>query len=91
MATNILVIEDSLPTRKVLVGVVEKIGYRALQAESGEAGLELFATNAVDIVVLDVQLPGMDGFETCRKFAKPAAMIGCPLFTLVPHTPMNIL
>lgn len=82
MATNILVIEDSLPTRKVLVGVVEKIGYRALQADSGEAGLELFATNSVDIVVLDVQLPGMDGFETCRKIREASGDDWLPVIYL---------
>lgn len=67
MPANILVIEDSIPTRKVLVGVVEHIGYSPLQAGSGEEGVELFKTQEVDLVVLDVQLPGIDGFETCRR------------------------
>lgn len=67
MPANILVIEDSIPTRRVLVGVIERIGYEALQAETGEEGLALLTSNPVDLVVLDVQLPGMDGFETCRR------------------------
>ncbi|MBI4365182.1 MAG: response regulator transcription factor [Deltaproteobacteria bacterium] len=74
MAT-ILVIEDD---QSILTGLVDNFtmeGYKTLTAADGTTGLKL-ATEAVpDLVILDVMLPGMDGFEVCRRLREKASNV----------------
>lgn len=64
---KILIIEDDLHMRMGLQDNLEFEGYRVLCAESGEEGLELFAAEHPDLIILDVMLPNMDGIDVCRK------------------------
>ena len=64
---NILIVDDESGIRQSLKGVLEDEGYKALIAESGEACLESLKKHAVDVVLLDVWLPGIDGLETLEK------------------------
>lgn len=66
MSANILVVDDGRAIRALICQVVENLGYTAIPAESGEEALGLFVENDIDLVVLDVEMPGIDGFETCR-------------------------
>jgi len=68
--TTTLVVEDSAAMRALICEIIENIGFRTIPAESGEEALELFQTNPIDLVVLDVGLPGIDGFQTCREMRK---------------------
>lgn len=63
----ILVIEDDRNLAKLLKYNLEKAGYKCFLAESGEDALQLLAERDVDLVLLDIMLPGIDGFEVCRK------------------------
>lgn len=65
--TTTLVVEDSAAMRALTCEIIENIGFRTIAAESGEEALTLFQQNRIDLVVLDVVLPGIDGFETCRQ------------------------
>jgi len=67
MKISILVVEDSAAMRALICQIVENIGYHALAAESGEQAVDLFRDKDVDLVLLDVDLPGINGFETCRQ------------------------
>lgn len=53
--------------RVMIAGVVKSLGFNAVQAESGEEACEQFVQHDIDIVVLDVNMEGIDGFETCRR------------------------
>lgn len=64
---TVLLIEDDLHMRMGLQDNLEFEGYRVLSAESGEDGLELFAAEHPDLIILDVMLPHMDGIDVCRK------------------------
>lgn len=63
---TVLVIEDSPLTVKILKNILKK-EYEVLSAFSGEAGYELATTKKPDIIILDVVMSGMDGYEVCRK------------------------
>ncbi|ANT65306.1 MULTISPECIES: response regulator transcription factor [Prosthecochloris] len=63
----ILVVEDDHNLAKLLKYNLEKAGYKCQHAESGEAALELLKGKVYDLMLLDIMLPGMDGFEVCRK------------------------
>lgn len=63
----VLLIEDQETDRKLVAAALERDGYRVLAAETGEAGLELFAQSQPSLVLLDLILPGIDGLEVCRQ------------------------
>jgi sigma-B regulation protein RsbU (phosphoserine phosphatase) len=64
---KVLVVDDSKANRSYLADLLEEEGYRALQAASGEECLELAAKESPVLVLLDVVMPGIDGFETLRR------------------------
>lgn len=64
---TILVVDDNLQNREVAEGHLVGAGYTAIQAESGEQALVLLEAQRPDLVLLDVLMPGIDGFETCRQ------------------------
>ena len=65
--SQILVIEDDPNIARTLVELLGHHGFEASRAESGEAGLDRLAQERFDLVLLDVRLPGMNGFETCVR------------------------
>lgn len=64
---EVLVVEDDERVRAALSLVLEDEGYRVHQAESAEAALELLRSRDVDVAIVDVMLPRLDGFELCRR------------------------
>ncbi|MUL43203.1 response regulator transcription factor [Streptomonospora sp. PA3] len=66
MAT-VLLIEDDALVRRGLQLALKRHGHRIEAAEDGEDGLARFGIGGADVIVLDLMLPGMDGFEVCRR------------------------
>lgn len=64
---TILVVEDEQGARQVLRLILESKGYRVLEAENGQIALEIFEANCPDLVIMDVQMPIVTGFEACRR------------------------
>ena len=64
---TVLVIDDNLQNREVAEGHLVSAGYDAVLADGGESGLARFQDRHPDLVLLDVVMPRMDGFETCRR------------------------
>ena len=64
---RILVVEDNSKNLKLVRDVLEFAGYEVLVAETGERGVEVAHEQPPDLVLLDLQLPGMDGTETLRQ------------------------
>lgn len=63
----VLVVDDQEPNRRLLEAVLEPRGYRVVSAESGEKALRLLAEDPPDVVLLDIVMPGLDGYEVCRR------------------------
>lgn len=63
----ILVVDDDPHVARTLVDLLALHGYASTRAESGEQALEMLRQEAVDLVILDVRLPGISGFETCGR------------------------
>ena len=66
MVTKILVVEDDERIRTAVRLALEKEGWEVFEAASGEEALEIFQNQICDIVLIDIMLPGIDGFEVCR-------------------------
>jgi two-component system OmpR family response regulator len=67
MAARVLVVEDDLVLGRTLVRGLRDAGLEVEIAPSGEAALAALVERPADVIVLDVVLPGIDGFETCRR------------------------
>jgi len=64
---RLLVIEDEFPMRLALVKTLQAEGYRVVSAEDGPRGLEAALAEKVDLILLDVMLPGLDGYALCAE------------------------
>jgi two-component system OmpR family response regulator len=64
---RILVVDDEQAITELLTTALRYMGYRVTAARSGAAALQMAATDAPDLIVLDVMLPDIDGFEVCRR------------------------
>jgi two-component system, sensor histidine kinase and response regulator len=64
---TVLVVDDNLQNREVAEGNLIGAGYAVIQAEGGAEALALLSSRRPDLVLLDVLMPGMDGYETCRR------------------------
>jgi len=67
MPSQVLVVDDDPHIRQLLVFALEKAGLSATEAGDGEAALEAVARQAPDLVVLDINMPKLDGLEVCRR------------------------
>ena len=68
--TTVLLVEDDPAARQGLELALRRLGYGVRAAATGEAALDGLGEGPVDVVVLDVMLPGVDGFEVCRRLRR---------------------
>jgi PAS domain S-box-containing protein len=61
-----LVVDDEPSLRLYMRAAMQKAGFKVIEAEDGETALDLFTANKPDLILLDLVMPGMDGFETCK-------------------------
>lgn len=64
---SILIVDDQPDLRLLIRLTFDSTGYRVLEAADGEAALAACAENTPDVVLLDVMMPGIDGYEVCRR------------------------
>jgi two-component system cell cycle response regulator DivK len=76
---KILVVEDNPLNLKLLRDVLQFAGYDVIEARSGEEGLRLAGEEPPDLVLMDIQLPGIDGYEALRRLRQG---------NLVPNVPV---
>ncbi len=76
---QILIVDDTPANIDVLDQFLEQEGYRISVASSGEAALKLIKKTLPDLILLDVMMPGIDGFETCRRLKKLDAAAEIPV------------
>ncbi len=65
--TRLLVVDDDMLLRGMATRTLRHAGFEVLEADSGERALELFDSASVDLLLLDVMMAGIDGYETCRR------------------------
>ncbi|HUK95420.1 MAG TPA: response regulator transcription factor [Gaiellaceae bacterium] len=73
-SSTILLVDDEDAVQKLLAYPLERDGFRVVQARDGEEALECFEHEPVDLVVLDVMLPKVDGLEVCRRLRASSAV-----------------
>src|SRR5690625_1098039 len=74
MDTKILVVDDEKPIADILKFNLEKEGYEVICAHDGNTAIELAELENPDLILLDIMLPGKDGYEVCREVRKTKTM-----------------
>ena len=82
MAKRILTIDDSKTIRDMLLLTLNEAGFEVLQAVDGLDGLDVLDKERVDVVVTDINMPRMDGYEVIRQMRKNAVHKSTPILVL---------
>ncbi|HNV23729.1 MAG TPA: response regulator [Candidatus Omnitrophota bacterium] len=89
---TILVVEDNEVDRTIIQKTLEKEGYSVFWAENGAVGLKKAKEQKPDLILLDCEMPIMDGQETCRRIKEDADLKNIPvLFLTGLNTPKNVV
>ena len=81
MGKMVLIVEDEESIRKFVKINLEREGYKVLEAESGEKGVKIARREDIDIAILDIMLPNMDGLQVCKILRKEFPSIGIIMLT----------
>ena len=79
---RILTVDDDPITLRALHQVLLHKGYEVLESGDGEGALELLGSESVDLIILDVALPGISGFEVCRRIRETESTAEVPVIFL---------
>lgn len=79
---RILIVEDDINISQLVKYNLEKIGYKCILSSTGEEALKILDKVPIDLIILDILLPEMDGFEVCRKIRQNKDISNLPIIML---------
>ena len=85
MSQRILVIEDQADNRQILRDLLTNADFEVIEAEDGEAGLAAAAAHRPDLILMDIQLPILDGYEATRRLKADAALHAIPVIVITAY------
>jgi two-component system cell cycle response regulator DivK len=85
MSKRILAIEDHEENRRLLQDLLTSFGYELIEAVTGEAGLMAAETHLPDLILMDIQLPGIDGYEVTRRIKANPALSHIPVIAVTSY------
>ncbi|HDQ73982.1 MAG TPA: response regulator [Chloroflexi bacterium] len=85
MAKTILVVEDSALNRKLVETILKAHGYRLLLAQDGEGAIEIATAEQPDLILMDMQLPQISGYEATRVLKSQPETAHIPIVALTAH------
>lgn len=85
MSRRILVVEDQEDNRRILRDLLTTAGYELIEAEDGEGGLSAAAAHRPDLILMDIQLPGLDGYEATRRLKADPVLCAIPIIVVTSY------
>jgi two-component system cell cycle response regulator DivK len=82
MRATILYVEDNYDNRMLVRRVLEAEGYRVIEAEDGVQGIEWLLSQTPDLVLMDINLPEIDGYEVTKRFKQLPSMDKVPVIAM---------
>ena len=85
MSKRILVVEDQLDNRQIIRDMLASTDYEIIEAEDGEQALAIIAKVRPDLILMDIQLPIMDGYEATRRIKADPALRSIPIIAVTSY------
>jgi two-component system, cell cycle response regulator DivK len=85
MTQRILVIEDQEDNRNILRDLLTSAGYAVIEAKNGEAGVQIAESERPDLILMDIQLPILDGYEATRRIKGNPALAAIPIIAVTSY------
>ena len=85
MSKRILVIEDQEDNRRIMRDLLTSVGYEIIEALTGEDGVTAAASHVPDLILMDIQLPGLDGYEATRRIKANPALQHIPIIAVTSY------
>jgi len=83
---HILVVDDNQENLRVVSNYLKESGFKIALAMNGEEALKILSSDKIDLILLDVMMPGMDGFEVCGKLKQDQKLKDIPIIFLTAKT-----
>jgi len=85
MGKRILLVEDQDDNRRIMRDLLSASGYELIEATDGEAGLALAERERPDLILMDIQLPGLDGYEVTRRIKANPVLTHIPIIAVTSY------
>jgi two-component system cell cycle response regulator DivK len=85
MSKRILVVEDQEDNRRIVRDLVTSVGYELVEAVTGEEGVAMAERHRPDLILMDIQLPGLDGYEATRRIKANPALRQIPIIVVTSY------
>jgi len=85
MSQRILVIEDHEDNRRIVRDLLTSVGYEIIEAVTGEEGVTAAESHIPDLILMDIQLPGLDGYEVTRRIKANHALHHIPIIAVTSY------
>ena len=85
MTKRILMVEDSEDNRQIIRDLMESVGYDLIEAEDGAAAVAMATEHRPDLILMDIQLPVMDGYEACRRIKADPELRHIPIIAVTSY------
>jgi two-component system cell cycle response regulator DivK len=85
MTKRILVVEDTEDNRQIIRDLLTSVGYELLEAVDGEEGVAMAQAHAPDLILMDIQLPVIDGYEATRRIRAIPALAQVPIIAVTSY------
>ena len=85
MTKRILMVEDTEDNRQIIRDLMESVGYDLIEAEDGAAGIAMAAEHRPDLILMDIQLPVMDGYEASRQIKANPELRHIPIIAVTSY------
>jgi len=85
MSKKILVVEDTEDNRQILRDLLGMAGYEMVEAQDGAQGVAMAAEHRPDLILMDIQMPVMDGYEATRRIKADPALVSIPVIAVTSY------
>ena len=82
---RILVVEDTEDNRQIVRDLLTSVGYELIEAVDGEQGVAMAKQHKPDLILMDIQLPVLDGYEATRRIKADAALASVPIIAVTSY------
>ena len=85
MSQRILIVEDEDDNRRIMRDLLQSAGYDVVEAVTGDQGVAMAESESPDLILMDIRLPNIDGFEATRRIKKQPGLAQIPVIAVTSH------